>query len=38
MKQGRIVIITGSPGTGKTTISAIVASESSMEKSALIFI
>ena len=33
MKQGRIVIITGSPGTGKTTISAIVASESSMEKS-----
>ncbi|MEE0861631.1 MAG: zeta toxin family protein, partial [Lachnospiraceae bacterium] len=33
MKQGRIVIITGSPGTGKTTISAIVAKESSMEKS-----
>ncbi|MBS6195507.1 MAG: AAA family ATPase [Clostridiales bacterium] len=33
MKQGRIVIITGSPGTGKTTTAAIVAKESSMEKS-----
>ena len=33
MKQGRIIIITGSPGTGKTTASAIVAKESSMEKS-----
>lgn len=33
MKQGRIVVITGSPGTGKTTISAVVAKESSMEKS-----
>ncbi|MCI8410529.1 MAG: AAA family ATPase [Lachnospiraceae bacterium] len=33
MKQGRIVVITGSPGTGKTTTSAIVAKESSMEKS-----
>lgn len=33
MKQGRIIIITGSPGTGKTTTSAIVARESSMEKS-----
>ena len=31
--DARIVIITGSPGTGKTTISAIVAKESSMEKS-----
>lgn len=33
MKQGRIVVITGSPGTGKTTTSAIVAKESCMEKS-----
>lgn len=33
MKSGRIIIITGSPGTGKTTVSAIVAKESSMEKS-----
>ena len=33
MKQGRIIIITGSPGTGKTTTSSIVAKESSMEKS-----
>ena len=33
MKQGRIIIITGSPGTGKTTTSAIVAKESGMEKS-----
>lgn len=33
MNQGRIIIITGSPGTGKTTTSAIVAKESSMEKS-----
>ncbi|MBS6955413.1 MAG: AAA family ATPase [Enterocloster asparagiformis] len=33
MEQGRIIIITGSPGTGKTTTSAIVAQESSMEKS-----
>ena len=33
MKQGRIIVITGSPGTGKTTASAIVASQSSMEKS-----
>ena len=33
MKQGRIVVITGSPGTGKTTTSAIVAKESNMEKS-----
>lgn len=31
--QGRIVIITGAPGTGKTTISSIIAKESSMEKS-----
>ena len=33
MKPGRIVIITGSPGTGKTTASAIIAKESDMEKS-----
>lgn len=33
MKKRRIVIITGSPGTGKTTTSAIVAKESDMEKS-----
>lgn len=33
MKQGRIVIITGSPGTGKTTTAAIAAKESNMEKS-----
>ena len=33
MKSGRIVIITGSPGTGKTTTSTIVAKESDMEKS-----
>ncbi|MDO5563448.1 MAG: AAA family ATPase, partial [Synergistaceae bacterium] len=31
--QGRIIIITGPPGTGKTTTSAIVARESSIEKS-----
>lgn len=33
MAQGRMIIITGSPGTGKTTVSAAVAKESSMEKS-----
>mgnify|MGYP000883437920 CR=1 FL=1 len=33
MQQGRIIIITGSPGTGKTTTSTIFAKESSMEKS-----
>lgn len=33
MKQGRIIIITGSPGTGKTTTSNVVAEKSSMEKS-----
>ena len=33
MENGRIIVITGAPGTGKTTISAIVAKESSMEKS-----
>ncbi|HEG8452735.1 TPA: AAA family ATPase, partial [Campylobacter coli] len=25
MNQGRIIVITGSPGTGKTTIASIVA-------------
>ena len=33
MEQGRILVITGSPGTGKTTTSSIIAKESSMEKS-----
>ena len=33
MEQGRIIIITGSPGTGKTTTSAAVAKKSTMEKS-----
>lgn len=33
MKQGRIVIITGSPGTGKTTAAAMLARESSLTKS-----
>ena len=33
MKSERIIVITGAPGTGKTTTSAIVAKESTMEKS-----
>lgn len=33
MHQGRIIIITGSPGTGKTTIASIVAHESDFAKS-----
>lgn len=33
MRQGRIIVLTGAPGTGKTTVSAIVAKESVMEKS-----
>lgn len=33
MEQGRIVIITGSPGTGKTTVAAAAAKASDMEKS-----
>ena len=33
MKSGRIIVITGAPGTGKTTTSAIVAKEFTMEKS-----
>ena len=30
MNQGRIIVITGSPGTGKTTTASIVAKESDM--------
>lgn len=33
MQQGRIVIITGSPGTGKSTVAGKAAMESDMEKS-----
>lgn len=33
MKRGRIIIITGSPGTGKTTIASIIAKESDFAKS-----
>ena len=33
MDWGRIVIMTGPPGTGKTTESSIVARESDLEKS-----
>ncbi|MDN4527681.1 AAA family ATPase [Fictibacillus fluitans] len=33
MKQGRLVIITGSPGTGKSTTASIVAQESDLSKS-----
>lgn len=33
MEKGRIVIITGPPGTGKSTTAAVVAKESSLEKS-----
>ena len=33
METGRIIVITGAPEKGKTTISAVVAKESSMEKS-----
>ena len=33
MNQGRIIVITGSPGTGKTTTASIVAKESEMDKS-----
>lgn len=31
MNQGRIIVITGSPGTGKTTTASIVAKESDMD-------
>ncbi|WP_334078221.1 AAA family ATPase [Paenibacillus sanfengchensis] len=33
MNQGRIIIITGSPGTGKSTAASIVAKESNLSKS-----
>lgn len=33
MIQGRVIVITGAPGTGKSTTAAIVAKESDMEKS-----
>ena len=33
MNLGRIIVITGSPGTGKTTTASIVAKESDLEKS-----
>lgn len=33
MKQGRIVVITGAPGTGKTMAASIIAKGSDMEKS-----
>ena len=33
MNQGRIIVITGSPGTGKSTAAALVARESDMDKS-----
>ncbi|ARF18564.1 AAA family ATPase [Sporosarcina ureae] len=32
MKQGRIIIITGSPGTGKSTTASLIAKESSLSK------
>ncbi len=31
MNQGRIIVITGSPGTGKTTTTSTVAKESDLE-------
>ena len=33
MEKGRIVIITGSPGTGKTTVASVIAKESSLSRS-----
>lgn len=33
MNQGRIIVITGAPGTGKTTTANIIAKESDMDKS-----
>lgn len=32
MNQGRIIVITGAPGTGKTTTASAVAKESDLEK------
>ena len=37
MNQGRIIVITGAPGTGKTTTASVVAKESDLEKSVHIF-
>ena len=31
MNQGRIIVITGAPGTGKTTTASVVAKESDLE-------
>ena len=36
MQQGRIVIITGSPGTGKSTVGGNAAMEADLEKSVCI--
>ena len=33
MSKGRMIVITGSPGTGKTTVSSAIAKESDMNKS-----
>ena len=33
MNQGRIIVITGAPGTGQTTAASAVAKESDLEKS-----
>ena len=38
MKQGRIVIITGSPGTGKTTTASIIAEKSDLKNNFLIYL
>ena len=35
MNQGRIIVITGAPGTGKTTTASAVAKEISLEKNLL---
>ncbi|MGF1948788.1 MULTISPECIES: AAA family ATPase [Enterococcus] len=35
MNQGRIIVITGAPGTGKTTTASVVAKESDLEKSSV---
>ena len=32
MNQGRIIVITGAPGTGKTTTASVVAKESDLER------